>query len=152
MSAAISPNQSILEVNKEERKDSEMEDALNKEEKEDRINTKLCDSPYTRQLNEEMDILDEFTLEDLACKPCDEEEADKPKQIWKPLKPTVKEVEEHNLTHLPSRNWCIVCVKGKAKDDPHKRNIKQDEEQEIPIVSIDYMFMESMEARVKAKS
>jgi hypothetical protein len=81
LSAAISPNQSILEVNKEERKDSEMEDALNKEENENRINTKLCDSPYTRQLNEEMDILDEFTLGDLACKPCDEEEADKPKQI-----------------------------------------------------------------------
>jgi hypothetical protein len=151
LSAAISPNQSILEVNKEERKDSEMEDALNKEENENRINTKLCDSPYTRQLNEEIDILDEFTLEDLACKPCDEEEADKPKQIWKPLKPTVKEVEEHNLTHLPFRNWCIFCVKGKSKDDPHRRRIKQDEEQEVPIVSIDYMFMESRESRIKRK-
>jgi hypothetical protein len=152
LSAAISPNQTIQEVNKEEGKDLEMEDALNEEErnqiKEDRINTKLRDSPYTRQFNEEMDDL---TLEDLSCKPCDEEEADKPKQIWKPLKPTVKEVEEHNLTHLPFRNWCIFCVKGKAKDDPHKRRIKQDEEQEIPIVSIDYMFMESRESRIKRK-
>ena len=82
MSAAISPNQTIQEVNKEEGKDLEMEDALNEEErnliKEDRINTKLRDSPYTRQLNEEMDDL---TLEDLSCKPCDEEEADKPKQM-----------------------------------------------------------------------
>ena len=62
-----------------------------------------------------------------------------------------KEVEEHNLTHLPFRNWCIFCVKGKAKDDPHRRRIKQDEEQEIPIVSIDYMFMESRESRIKRK-
>ena len=42
-------------------------------------------------------------------------------------------------------------MKGTAKDDPHKRRIKQDEEQEIPIASIDYMFMESREARIKRK-
>jgi len=44
LSAAISPKQSIQEVNKEEGKDLEMEDALNEEErnqiKEDRINTR----------------------------------------------------------------------------------------------------------------
>ena len=55
MSAAISPNQTIQEVNKDEGKDLEMEDALNEEErdqiKEDRKNAKLPDSPYTRQLN-----------------------------------------------------------------------------------------------------
>ena len=65
------------------------------------------------------------------------------------MRPTVKEVEEHNLTHLPFRNWCIFCVKGKAKDDPHKRKIKEDENQDIPIVSIDYMFMESRGSRLR---
>ena len=104
---------------------------------------------------------DERTLADLACRPCDdqedqeqeeeEDEASRPKAIWKPVRPSVKEVEEHNLTHMPFRNWCIFCVKGKAKDDPHKRKIKQDEEQDIPIVSIDYMFMESREARLRRK-
>ena len=34
---------------------------------------------------------------------------------------------------------------------PRRRRVKQDEEQEVPIVSIDYMFMESREARVKRK-
>ena len=55
MNAAISPNQSIQEINQEKGKDLEMEDALNEEErdqiKEDRKNAKLPDSPYTRQLN-----------------------------------------------------------------------------------------------------
>ena len=89
----MSSNQSIPEVNKEEGKDLEMDDALNEEErnqiKEDRIHTKLRDSPFTRKLNEDIDNL---ILHDLACKPCDEDkeeeeiqEADKPKQIWKPL-------------------------------------------------------------------
>ena len=55
------------------------------------------------------------------------------------------------MTHLPFRNWCIFCVKGKAKDDPHKRKIKEDEKREIPIVSIDYMYMESKESRVRRK-
>ena len=91
----------------------EMEDAINEEERDiirkDRAEAKLRDSPFTRHLNEEMDNI---TLLELACKPCDEDkeeedtqDADKPKQIWKPLRPTVKEVEEHNLTHLPFRNW-----------------------------------------------
>ena len=104
---------------------------------------------------------DKRTLQDLACQLCDDveqedqqeegTEAVHPKAIWKPIRPTVKEVEEHNLTHLPFRNWCIFCVKGKAKDDPHRRKIKQDEEQDIPIISIDYMFMESREARLRRK-
>ena len=132
-----------------------MEDALNEEERqairEDRLNTK-SDSPYRRKLNEEQDLIDDLTLEDLSCKPCDEDEAHQPKQIWKPLRPSIKEVEEHNLTHLPFRNWCIFCVKGKAKDDPHRRRIKQNEEQEVPIVSVDYMFMESREARIERKT
>ena len=97
----------------------EMEDAMNEEERDmirkDRAETNHRDSPFTRHLNKEMDNL---TLHELACKPCDEDkeeeetqEADKPKQIWKPLRPTNKEVEEHNLTHLPFRNWCVFVLR-----------------------------------------
>ena len=35
--------------------------------------------------------------------------------------PTEKEVNEHNLTHLPFRTWCAHCIRGKAKNPPHKR-------------------------------
>jgi hypothetical protein len=99
-------------------------------------------------------------LADLACNPCDDEpenknyegqEAAKPKGILAPFRPSVKEVEEHNLTHLPYRSWCIFCVKEKSKDDPHRRRLKDEESQQIPVASIDYMYKESWESRLKRK-
>ena len=32
-----------------------------------------------------------------------------------PQRPTAKEVEEHNATHLPYRSWCPVCVKARVR-------------------------------------
>ena len=129
MKRAISP---INEEEKQEGLDLEMEDAQTEEEREliraDRASAKQKETPSSRQFNEEEDNM---TLQDLACQPCqdveqedqqeEEGEAAQPKAIWKPIRPTVKEVEEHNLTHLPYRKLCIFCVKGKAKDDPHRR-------------------------------
>ena len=37
-----------------------------------------------------------------------------------PKKPSKEEVEEHWKTHLPYRNWCEVCVRGRGKEDAHK--------------------------------
>ena len=34
--------------------------------------------------------------------------------------PTQEEVEKHNLTHLPFRNWCPHCMKGRGKEAPHR--------------------------------
>ena len=161
----MNQDQAISPIHKEkdqEGRDLEMEDAENEEEKEliraESALYKKDETPFSRQIYERED---ERTLADLACQLCDDQEQEdqqeegaeavQPKAIWKPIRPTVKEVEEHNLTHLPFRNWCIFCVKGKAKDDPDRRKIKQDEEQDIPIVSVDYMFMESREARMRRK-
>ena len=38
-----------------------------------------------------------------------------------PKLPSREEVEEHNLTHLPYRNWCRHCVRGRGKEMPHKK-------------------------------
>ena len=38
-----------------------------------------------------------------------------------PKLPSKAEVEAHNLTHLPYRNWCKHCVRGRGKDLPHER-------------------------------
>ena len=36
-------------------------------------------------------------------------------EVRKPRrKPTKKEVEEHEVTHLPYRNWCWACVQGRT--------------------------------------
>ena len=34
--------------------------------------------------------------------------------------PTQEEFEEHMRTHIPCRNWCEFCVKGKSKNDPRR--------------------------------
>ena len=36
-----------------------------------------------------------------------------------PVKPSREEVETHNLTHLPYRNWCRHCVRGRGKEAAH---------------------------------
>ena len=36
-----------------------------------------------------------------------------------PYMPTPQEVQEHNLTHLPYRNWCPIFVRGKGRTTNH---------------------------------
>ena len=36
-----------------------------------------------------------------------------------PVLPWEAEVEQHELTHLPFRNWCRHCVRAKGKESPH---------------------------------
>ena len=46
-------------------------------------------------------------------------------------------------THIPFRNWCEFCVKGKCEGDPRKKN-KTDknviDECQVPVISLDYTF------------
>jgi len=53
-------------------------------------------------------------------------------------KPTEREVELHNLTHLPYRNWCDVCVAAKCNDLDHRRDVR--EARGLPEYSFDYCF------------
>ena len=60
------------------------------------------------------------------------------KKLIDPRRPTEREVEEHNLTHLPYRNWGPVCVRAKGKDSDHRKGI--DEERGLAEFSFDYCF------------
>ena len=51
----------------------------------------------------------------------------------------MKEVEEHNRTHIPSRSWCKHCLFGKGQSHPHYKQEKK--ESEVPCISLDYMYM-----------
>jgi hypothetical protein len=55
-----------------------------------------------------------------------------------PKKPSKEEVEEHWKTHLPYRNWCEVCVRGRGKEDPHR---KSGEGSGLPEVHLDFCFI-----------
>ena len=58
----------------------------------------------------------------------------------RPNRPSKAEVDEHMLSHLPYRSWCAHCVKGKAKSKKHTCT-SQNNDHEIPMVTLDYMFM-----------
>jgi hypothetical protein len=55
-----------------------------------------------------------------------------------PRKPNQKEVDEHELTHLPYRNWCDICVKCKGKDLDHRKAVE--EERGVSEYAFDYCF------------
>jgi len=45
-----------------------------------------------------------------------------------PRQPSEEERRTHNLTHLPYRNWCEHCVKGRGREADHKHLKSQPEE------------------------
>ena len=45
----------------------------------------------------------------------------KPEKMADPKLPNKAEIEEHQKTHLPFRNWCKHCVKGRGVEEPHRR-------------------------------
>ena len=64
--------------------------------------------------------------------------------LHQPRLPSRWEVQEHELTHIPYRSWCVHCVRGAERSDAHRRRARQDEEereQHMTTWSIDYAFM-----------
>ena len=39
--------------------------------------------------------------------------------------PTAQEIDEHNATHIPARDWCPACVEGKLANPPHRRTVEE---------------------------
>ena len=57
--------------------------------------------------------------------------------------PTRDEFEEHMRTHIPFRNWCEFCVKGKSRSDAHGKDAGEKAslgEDSIPRIGIDYTY------------
>ena len=74
-----------------------------------------------------------------------EDEARRVKPVMDPKLPSAKEVREHQLTHLPFRNWCLVCVKGRGCEANHQRQPR--DEQGVPEYHMDYCFPGNEEGR-----
>lgn len=55
-----------------------------------------------------------------------------------PREPTRQEREEHEMTHLPFRNWCSHCVRGRGTEEACRRI---DREQGMAEVHMDFVFM-----------
>ena len=63
-----------------------------------------------------------------------------PKLLKDPGAPSPAEVERHNVTHMPYRSWCPICVEGRARDRPHRHQAGQ-ESNELSEVVFDYGFL-----------
>ena len=71
----------------------------------------------------------------------DEEEAQEPVTRRAPKGPTKEEREKHEATHLPFREWCHHCIRGRGRNKPHKKKIEEEkEENTVSRLSMDYFF------------
>ena len=50
-------------------------------------------------------------------------EGQAPTLLRSPIRPSAEDVEKHDATHVPYRNWCPICVAARGKEDPHKRQV-----------------------------
>ena len=78
--------------------------------------------------------------EEVIDAPGEEGEAKTAKPVHKPCEPTREEVEAYNLTHLPFRSWCDICVRGRGQEDPHGHKHSNDGPPGVPVVGVDYSF------------
>ena len=46
--------------------------------------------------------------------------------------------EQHVLTHLPYQHWCSACVKGRGRNDHHRR--PHTDAEGLPVIAFDYGF------------
>ena len=78
----------------------------------------------------------------------DEEEAQQPVTRRAPKGPTKEEREKHEATHLPFREWCQHCVRGRGRNKPHKKKTEDEkEDNRVPRISMDYFFMSQEEEK-----
>ena len=71
------------------------------------------------------------------------------------MSPSKREVEEHEKTHLPYRDWCEHCVSGKGRADNYKRNQAEEEGEELQTAvttyALDYMWLGENAERVEVE-
>ena len=58
-----------------------------------------------------------------------------------PCTPSLKEVLEHRITHLPFRSWCPHCVRGKGRNDRHTRSGQKGIDLGVPKLVSDYFYI-----------
>ena len=70
----------------------------------------------------------------------DNQQAIKARATSMPKQPTEHEIMEHNLTHVPYRSWCPICIQGRGRSDAHPQRSSS-----RPINQIDFAFLKGFE-------
>ena len=56
-------------------------------------------------------------------------------------RPTQREREEHEATHVLFRDWCAHCMMGRGRTNHHFAKQKSEDQSRRPITDMDYYFM-----------
>ena len=68
-----------------------------------------------------------------------------PPQIRRPLmSPSDAERRRHETSHLPFREWCEHCVRGRGRAMPHFSRQRRGAEESVPVVQLDYTYMKGV--------
>ena len=59
-----------------------------------------------------------------------------------PGMPSPEEIDEHEVGHVPYRQWCEECVQGRGTGEPHGPSMG---EHAVPVVEFDYLFASQKE-------
>ena len=103
----------------------------------------------------------EGTGDEFKCSPCGQSEdppqdgeVRRPRLPADPGRPTQREVDEHEVCHIPFRSWCPYCIKGKAVSSPHKGSAYREEGLKItgvPTISLDYCWADGEDDEAERK-
>ena len=66
-------------------------------------------------------------------------------------KPTQREREEHEATHMPFQDWCAHCMMERGRTHHHIAKQKSEDESRRPIIAMDFFLMK-MESAPSAQS
>ncbi len=70
--------------------------------------------------------------------------------LTNPRNPTKKEIELHDLTHLPFRGWCKWCIAGRSPNAQHSTRSKEEiSESPIPKIGFDYFYLNEEDRKAK---
>ena len=84
----------------------------------------------------------------------DNPEGRAPVILRSPIRPSAEDVDRHDATHVPYRNWCPMCVAARGKEAPHKRQVGAGRDRRkatLPKVSLDYQELKS-KPKIRAES
>ena len=61
----------------------------------------------------------------------------RPTSIKDPKLPSKQEIADHNMTHLPFRSWCRICVEARGRGRQHRRLAHDVSKGNIPRLTMD---------------
>ena len=70
----------------------------------------------------------------------EQQSANKAKAMMQPVQPTPQEIQQHNLTHMPYRSWCPVCIQSRGRQTSHQQQTSKQ-----PVIQVDFTYIKTYE-------